>query len=41
MRQHKSDSRVSVGMGNAGWECLWRPLKAVQAKIHIILEQVA
>ena len=41
MGQHKFDSRVSVGMGNAGLECLWRPLKAVQAQIKIILEQVA
>ena len=41
MGQHKSDSPVSVGMGNAGWECLWRPLKVIQAQIRIILEQAA
>ena len=41
IEHQKSGSRVSVGMGNAGWECLWRPLKAVQAQIRIILEQVA
>ena len=40
IEQHKSDSRVSVGMGNAGWECLWRPSEVVQAQFWIILEQV-